>query len=596
MADLSTTETISYNGFTFPVESDINISSQMVYDQAQRTVQYVQHLVTVTCTLFSSKYTTTDGFLGALETGDAGDEGQMPELRRMLSTPGQELRIMNTGFGDLSVNLLDDADRTKLDVRYGPTPRVIEWKNLGTEACEVVWRCEVCIPECDEAAYYGRLMAYNYSINFNNDEQGYLTRTVSGYLEIPSFRVAGGRSLADSADNYWDATTAPAVPVGFRRVQNVRSLDESLRRLNFTLVDVQLPESYFPPNVVECRASFTTQSVSKVMIRQTATIRASYTLTSSSNKAECLLHFLELCDFRIRNQKSAGAKEFFPLSLSAENPDIYGRQAGNFSFTYMYTLPGNRPSDVFRQFASCSGLWEIPTGSPSAYQAWAKSMEAVWSPKGSLQADVREEESNVVDLCSSDPPKLPRDGYFVVQFSNLSNALLIELTDDRLFLKYDITLTIQHEAGVAKAKRIVRQVGRNALDAAGAIFGATFGLSGNGVPDISKPQTVAPQDLKATLTYHIARVGSTPPVPDLVKVGDIDADKILRLANHSTMCVTANHFGQPVTEAAGFVTYQILAVPGQMPAAPADYYVKIGDVFYNNSGVMVTPFSAPSGI
>lgn len=314
-------ETLTYNGFTFPVESYITSSINYVPDQAGRVIVYAVHRFRVQATIIAAV-----GF---------NNDSNLTAIRRALSVSGAPLTFTAMGYGPMSVNLPGFA--SPKDVKWGPFPKVTQWEPMSPNSAQVEWVCEVAIPECEDAPTQGRLLAYNYGVGTQVDEQGYSTRTISGYLEIPMTRdLTAPTRVPDTADNYWNTDTCPKCPDGFRRVSENTNLSYDKRRLDFTVVDVELPENFFPPGVVECRASHVVQSQGPQLSNMTATIRASYTMAKGVPKPLAFFYFIKLVNARVISQVGKQVIGIIPRAISIEEPDIYGRQAGNFSITYTW--------------------------------------------------------------------------------------------------------------------------------------------------------------------------------------------------------------------------------------------------------------------
>lgn len=327
-------ETLTYNGFTFPVESYITSSINYVTDQAGRVVIYAVHRFRVQAVVIAAP-----GF---------NNDANLTNIRRRLSVNGAPLLFTAVGYGPMSVNVPGGPQ----DVKWGPFPKVTQWEPLSPNSAAIEWSCEVAIAECvlpvdedddeDDFGTIRRLLAYNYGISTSVDEQGYTTRTISGYLEIPMTRdITNPTRVPDTADNFWDTDTCPKCPDGFRRVSEQTSISYDKRRLDFTVTDVELPENFFPPGVTECRASHVVQGQGPVLNMMTATIRASYTLVKGVPKALAFFYFIKLVNARVTAQLGKQVVAVIPRAISVEEPDIYGRQAGNFSITYTFVMGAN---------------------------------------------------------------------------------------------------------------------------------------------------------------------------------------------------------------------------------------------------------------
>ncbi len=524
---ISQFETLTYNGFSFPVESKLEIEFDPKYDRADRTVVGVTHMLNVTVTL---KTDTLAGMTvgGFVLTGT--NETDLPAIKSVLTRSGQRLVLTGTGFGDLSVN----GDVQKQDSAWGPKPRRCHFLPLGTTACVLRWSCEVQLPTCLDATFTGRYMAYNYSVSTSVDEQGYCTRTITGYFEVPATRQAnGGNVVGAGALTFWNAGTTLPVPAGFRRTQNQATESDDRRRVDFTVVDTETNDIILPPNVVECKASHSVQTADKAAKRMVATLRASYTLRKGVPKQDAFTYFLIMLFNKWTYQTTGGItgvnrQSIVPVSLTIEDPDIYGRQAGNFSMTWTYVNGAIDRADATDFDGSTvnlvpnSALWapgvkraggtvQDPQG--NSWSLWAQSMNTVFGTNYPRFA-YREGDDIILDLCGQGLVPKTRGTFFRVADYGLFKGEVGVKVNAKTFLKYETSLFVWTVDGKIFKPAPVKKL----LAGAQSVISAWFG-EGAGRYMIGDVQYIGGSRVFAILRYDILQAAVPPATPILSSVG-----------------------------------------------------------------------------
>jgi hypothetical protein len=475
--------TNSYNGVFFSVNTEtLNCSGLPVMDQqARRTVSYVVWRLHIKTTVIAELGSNTDLTLD--------------DIRNRLTTAGGALEYADKGFGDLTVNIGDTGPNksTKRDVKWGPIPLLVSWKPIASNrAAEVQWMVEVAVPQCDHAVFQGQLMAYNYSVRYTQDGQGYTTRTITGYIEIPMTRKAvDDRSIPDNVDNYWpeiyplcpgedpnDDPDNPTTGLGWKRMARDRIVSPDRRRLDFTVVDEEMPIP-LQPDVTDCKASHIVyNSGNSIWGRYHNTLQATYMLSKKVSKDVAWTRFVELANARMSSSSSfmnidpeRVAAMMIPTNFVLEEPDIFGRPAARFlySWTSVYNI-----SHILQQ----SGLWtpldkdlnlKDPQGNPyvlpatATYSLWKASMKDVLfgrkskAPYGIAQATSDETDEIIVDLCIP-PPDIGRDSTGNVRDVPVvlqTTVLPLQVPDDpaKSFINYEMSLRLKQKGGITAAMK-----------------------------------------------------------------------------------------------------------------------------------------------
>lgn len=369
MSFLPAVGTFSYNGFTWNGSTKSKVHGKPLYDGADRSV------VSMVYTLSASSVIQNAG----------GITATMLDIRQKLSKPGQQLIYTGNGFGDLSINIGGARDAA-----WGPKPRVISFRPLGSsQAWELEWECEVCVPECPSAVYQNAPMAFNYEVDYRIDADGYTTRVISGYLEIPMTRVAGGSLLPDCVDAYYERIV-PAIPAGFRRVDRSRKISSDKRRLEFSIVDEQIPGGGFPPGITDFDGSHSVASGQKGGYGQyVSSLSASYTVAPGTPRSVASDHFFAMLLDRSGPAKATGSR-IVATFRTMEGLGKSRRVQFECSWTYC--------ADI----VSCMELGGLFRPVPNTnWQQWITSLgvATAQSPRGFAGMQLLASDDAIVDLC-----------------------------------------------------------------------------------------------------------------------------------------------------------------------------------------------------
>lgn len=348
--------TIAYNGVYFNGSSQATLQSEAVRDEADRTTIYVRHTLTVRAVL--------------CELGDTS--GTMFAARFALEQQGGPLIFAGQGAGTFYIN----SPGGMPDIKGGPKPRVLAWSPIGSlRACEVVWTCEFCLPYLETLTLVqrGYFTAFNYGISYAIDAKGSTTRTISGYYEIPEQRVDSttgvvSRFLIDTADTYRLAVSPP-IPDEFQRTQQDYQLSPDKCRMNFTIVDVEIPsDNPYPEGVARIDArhsvSWVRGSLGTGFLRNRLSVDIELAFDQPIENAYSI--FLKIAQGRIDKAKSQG-KNLIMDSLTAEE-GLYDRRL-SFSVTWRFTY--GTPKTVFQNLPTVSGLFD-PVNPGTSGWTWAK--------------------------------------------------------------------------------------------------------------------------------------------------------------------------------------------------------------------------------
>lgn len=370
MSILGDSSVLAYNGFTFPGGTSTKVRITPVVDDAGRTVLYNSITINAKCFVMN-------------QTGSS-QESTMQEIERRLTTQGQGLIYTGHGVGELQINT-----SVVKDVRWGPIPKLLNLSPLGSIGCQLEWEITTCIPLCGQAVYAKKIMAFNYSASISIDGDGYTTRTITGHYEIPMTRLAGGKVVTDSADNYWEQVVPAAIP-GFTRQQRERTVSADKRRVDFSIVDVQ-QHGGLPPDCTSAEGSYRIASETNNHARYLVQLNASYHVAPGRPRQAAMDAFFALLNSR-QDVAPEIKKTLIFVSFSGEE-GLY-QNSGKISFSAAWTYVSN-----LKECLKDGNMWrEIPL---TNWQQWASSpgIQKALGPRGVAGLRIRPTDDAIIDLC-----------------------------------------------------------------------------------------------------------------------------------------------------------------------------------------------------
>lgn len=393
--------TISYRGLKFSVLKKAELSAKMVYDEADRVVTHIQYTLKI-----------SDAVVWA-ESVEAL-QGNMAEIQDVLSLPGQELIIDSIGF---DTYLSTSAEGTRPDLLWGAKPRAMNFRPTGGERSWMFdWECEFNVSRCaDPEELTGDelpLMAFNWEWTGSVDEQGLMTRTITGYIQVPAVTLNDGLLPFNVSDAYDKLSVE--VPDGFRRTQNVHSVNKAKNRIDFAIVDVELTSDAYPAGIIEADIRQRYQTQQGGLAFWMASLSGSLTVAPGYPKSLAIVKFLAILRERVEQTKKIaelGGKEnpaVVPMGM-----DITHRL---FTRTTDVSVAWTFATDA-KTLLEKSGLWDPIEG--TEYQEWATSMKTagVWDAHGVSGLAFQPEDEKLMTVCAKFPfemvssiSKHPTDG------------------------------------------------------------------------------------------------------------------------------------------------------------------------------------------
>lgn len=372
---LSAAGTIVYNGYPFDGAYHASLNGRHVYDASGRVVMYTTWTLDVMAVIADDTLTT---------------DVEMADIHRRLSHSGQELQIVNKGFG----RPVRVGGAFKADVLFGPKPEVISWKPIGTTlAAEVHWQCTYHVKHCgEEIAAVRGVLAINYTIDLDYDSDGNTVRTIAGHILFVNGRI--GRTLAENPEAFLGAIRA-TVPLGFTRRQK-HHYNDAKNRIDFQFVDTEVPTHHNP------FPEFMTQASGNHRIswnmhdggRLKNSLSIKLTPRADVSQVQCWLYAIAM--FRKRRDRQRLAKDDKGNNAStittefSIDEDLWGRPV-SFSFEWMHL-------HSLKHFLQDTGLFEPIVDTD--WTKWRTSM-AGWAhdPRGNAKWSMANSDDVVVDLC-----------------------------------------------------------------------------------------------------------------------------------------------------------------------------------------------------
>lgn len=395
---------ISYNGFSFVgpyVESDI--AAHPVYDNSGRIVKHVEYTLHVKAVI-TKDYTngteagTTPGSItdtAAFRIRANDGDSSPPTVRDRLLQAGGKLVYNGQGVGQITVN----SSNSDSDVNWGPKPQRCVMRKLGGSLVyEVDWVVTFCLPECRGVRNaLGNLKAFSFSSSYSTDEGGFVTRTISGDLEIALNRTPAGANppqrqpvaLTEANVDEWLDTLAIDLPLRFQRVNTHRTISPDRSSLSFSVTDREHHSpNALPIGVVRADVSHSirmSSSANSAFTRVDHHISGTIEVAGTYPAKHAWSRALLILKSRMRAIVSTGVWIPILVELSVTE-QIFGRGV-NFSVTFICNPKSSNPKNAndvaansLEQDLGKSGLFQpIET----TWEAWRDSLkEKAWSLRG----------------------------------------------------------------------------------------------------------------------------------------------------------------------------------------------------------------------
>lgn len=368
MSSLTNTHVISYNGYSFPAETEtVGLDIESVY---QSNGMHIDHY----------RYTLTLRFVVS-STSAANQNSAISNIRNLLLQPAKSL-IYSYSFGSLTVNA-----GGAIDVDFGPKPVSFRFKPNGSGlSSEIYWTVQFALPRCGEGdTNTNTIREFSFYQTNMSDYAGYGSIVRRVYLRVAGNRIAAGRLTADVVA---DRITV-AYPVNYRVDDITRDISPDKTEITITYKFSQIPQP-LPPGVVKCEASITHSTAKDFNFAQwEGRIQARYEMSALWSRATAFRYFYDMAMRKIRDEIASSPRlaltfgfteknkekpvEVMVRSVSMSNPDIYGRNVAEFTMNYIVTTS--------LQALLVEGLWTPVPG--TNFTSWKRSLQNnVFHPRG----------------------------------------------------------------------------------------------------------------------------------------------------------------------------------------------------------------------
>jgi hypothetical protein len=263
-AEVMQADVASYNGFEFPPCLHSQITVVPEYNESGTSLKYLTIAISV-------EFIATDSRRGVPEYSGSPEEDELERsgrrtgmdtfidsLVKRLTYPGQALKFNARGFGEFEINTSNGIK----DVDFGPKPQVVEWEPIGgAQAAKVQWLCVTRIPHDLSHSYEGRLISFEYGVQWGIDSAGFMFRSIEGSAEVPLTRQTQ-LGLEHSSHVFpFPYTEFKAVqekvikawphPTNARR-QYFWRWDKSHKKIQFKIEDIEIrSDSPYLPGIVD---------------------------------------------------------------------------------------------------------------------------------------------------------------------------------------------------------------------------------------------------------------------------------------------------------------------------------------------------------
>lgn len=386
---------LSYNGLTFDSMHKSKVSNRVVLDDAGRAPKWNEVTIVVEADI---------DLKTMVDAGFASFSAAVTDVLRTLNEPGGELIYKNKGFGDFYVNSTQSNVR---DLAYGPKPEVIEFTPIGgNQVVHVVWKVVTCVTHCAGASHRDHVFNMTWDASYDIDSDGYLTVTTNGSFEVPATypgtQGAGGPltfAANSSADEWWKRV-CPLPRVGFKRLSRPRKLSRDRRRIEFTIVDQELPVP-LPPDctMMDARHRVRASRGARAAFQTwNCTISATVRVNPKLPRSTTWNRFMIMAQNRIKHARQFNNPASVLLMDIDVDEDVFGKDA---KFSVSYHIIGSPLSTILQR----SGLWILTPG--TSHASWTRSMKQVYAPHGINGALFSSGDDIMIDLCHAPAVKRP---------------------------------------------------------------------------------------------------------------------------------------------------------------------------------------------
>lgn len=525
---------VTYGGYTFGPLRHVKVKIVPQWDRARRTVIKLLWILD----------------LHAVIHGDnvGNQEANMHSLTAALTEPRKKLTISGIG---LDTSITTDRGGTRPDISFGPKPTLHALAPMsGDLAWEANWTVEFeTAPFCASASVVaGDIIGFNYTATYIINEEGLLTRILSGYAEL--VQGVNGRVPLANPEAAFDKISF-FLPSLMRRMSTTRTFNEAKNVIDFQVIDVEMADDAYPAGIIECDVDYDFENTPPGFLNWQGQLSGTLRVAPGFPKSlACDKFFILVFDKAAKlNAAAAPSKGIVIPERLRIGSKVYGRTS-RFLVSW-------RMVACLHDVLSKTGLWDsAPESSPSA---WKQSMANVFNKRGVSGFRMNSNDDAIIDLCGSASTSISignDTGIRVELIGNVTTTLSCQnVTKERSYLLFTNKIR-----GVQKQNIILHKI----MQAfGGALYSSLAGDDGSQSQFPSQTtslttknhilQIQSTSDDYVIMTGRALRLKFVPEVPKLQKVGNVD---VVELARNVEIAPIASYFDCPLYEARWAILYK----------------------------------------
>lgn len=554
--------TITYNGVQFggsdadyqSFPPQYNLSGEFLYDDTRRAVIGVRYRLTVATIFYAAN---------EIDMAES-----MAAIRLKLSQPAKQLKIEGLGLG---------FDAVTGDIDNGPRPIGLPTLNpIGNLSWETVWTVEFTVSECAAASVNPLAwLAFNFGTTWQNDFEGMTQRTIAGSVQIALRRAASNsKNVAHVAEEV-RGNLLVVCPPGFRRTSNVWRESEDKGRIDFVVVDEQLPGESLPAGITMAEGStgvnFGNQR-GNAFAEATVTMNATYKVAPDKPRNLAGIVFLTAAVSKTAAMNAALAADkgiATPMGLSLINRKYDQCRITECSMSWVVTK-------CFNAIMAAADIWAPIT--PNDYTAWRTSVDALWGNRGTSLLRSLPTEAVIIDLCDNATQgvigNVPAE-FIAVTGASPPTLTCPEVPEDGGWIKHELKISIYRED-----RQSWHKLAKSYLPQAGSVgqvldtLGEKIGLGGPNYTQSESEKDIPEHhgypDVLIGVQFKGLRVKRKPPFPELKTVAGIPAR--LWKQNVPAPTVAFELITCPVWFINGWRIYRLSGNVASVKAAPNKVY------------------------
>lgn len=234
--------TVTYNGYEIPPDGlHAHASVTAVYDNARKTKLYDK-------VMFTADFVVA--LEGELGVGASSVDQLVSQLRKILMTPKQPLRIRGHGFGEYGIKIgTSDTDN-------GPFPLDFRVEQLhSSKVIHIVWTIEFNLTGCAVEGFLsaGDLSSFNFSVEWgwSDLQAGLRTRNITGSATMFTFTSANTLFSSQRKARELIEQSFPRINAGYHREYRF-TLSDDRKTLLFSITETEImSDTPFPEAIAD---------------------------------------------------------------------------------------------------------------------------------------------------------------------------------------------------------------------------------------------------------------------------------------------------------------------------------------------------------